>query len=51
MRGRAEGAWATLVGIVLVFALSYLDAAWDEQNIAATIVIASGLYLFSRERR
>ena len=29
-----------LVGIVLVFALSYLDAAWDEQNIAATIVIA-----------
>ena len=29
-----------LVGIALVFALSYLDAAWDEQNIAATIVIA-----------
>jgi PAS domain S-box-containing protein len=40
VNGRAEGAWATLVGIVLVFALSYLDAAWDEQNIAATIVIA-----------
>ena len=40
MRRRTEGAWATLVGIALVFALSYLDAAWDEQNIAATIVIA-----------
>ena len=40
MRRRAEGAGATLVGIALVFALSYLDAAWDEQNIAATIVIA-----------
>ena len=40
MRRRAEGARATLVGIALVFALSYLDAAWDEQNIAATIVIA-----------
>jgi len=40
VRRRTEGAWATLVGIALVFALSYLDAAWDEQNIAATIVIA-----------
>ena len=40
VRRRAEGAGATLVGIALVFALSYLDAAWDEQNIAATIVIA-----------
>ena len=41
VRRRTEGAWATLVGIALVFALSYLDAAWDEQNIAATIVIGA----------
>ena len=40
MRPRAEGVAALAVGIALVFALSYLDAAWEEQVIAATVVIA-----------
>lgn len=40
MRARSQGLGAAAIGIVVIFALSYLDAAWDSQNIAATIVIA-----------
>ena len=40
MRPRAEGVGATVVGFALVFALSYLDAAWEDQVITSTIVIA-----------
>jgi len=38
--GRVGGAAATVAGLAVIFALSYLDAAWDSQNIMATIVMA-----------
>jgi PAS domain S-box-containing protein len=42
---------ATVAGVILVFALAYLDAAWDDTVIAATVVIGPFLTaIFASER-
>ena len=42
---------ATIAGVVLVFALAYLDAAWEGTNIAATVVIGPFLTAIFAGRR
>ena len=42
---------ATIAGVVLIFALAYLDAAWEGTNIAATVVIGPFLTAIFAGRR